>query len=87
VRILPGTRLREILGRETVAVNSIHHQAIRTPGEGLVVTAYSVGDDVIEAVEVPARRFVLGVQWHPEAFWDQPETFQPLFAALVKAAR
>ena len=87
VRILPGTRLREILGRDRVAVNSIHHQAIREPGRGLVVTAYSVGDDVIEGVEIPARRFVVGVQWHPEAFWDQPETFQPLFAALVAASR
>ena len=87
VRILPGTRLREILGRDRVAVNSIHHQAIKTPGDGLVVTAYSVGDGVIEGVEIPDRRFVVGVQWHPEAFWDQPETFQPLFAALVAAAR
>ena len=87
VRILPGTRLRAILGRDTVAVNSIHHQAIREPGQGLVVTAYSVGDDVIEGIEIPGRRFVVGVQWHPEAFWDQPETFQPLFAALVEATR
>jgi putative glutamine amidotransferase len=87
VRILPGTRLREILGRDRVAVNSFHHQAIRTPGQGMVVSACAVGDEVIEGVEVPGRRFVVGVQWHPEAFWDQPEHFQPLFAALVEAAR
>jgi putative glutamine amidotransferase len=87
VRILPGTRLREILGRDRVAVNSFHHQSIRTPGQGLVVSACAVGDEVIEAVELPSRRFVVGVQWHPEAFWDQPQTFQPLFAALVHASR
>ena len=87
VRILPGTRLREILGRDRVEVNSIHHQAIKTPGQGLVVTAYAVGDELIEGVEMPDRRFVVGVQWHPEAFWDQPRTFQPLFAALVAATR
>ena len=87
VRILPGTRLREILGRDRVEVNSIHHQAIKTPGQGLVVSAYAVGDELIEGVEMPDRRFVVGVQWHPEAFWDQPQTFQPLFAALVAAAR
>jgi putative glutamine amidotransferase len=87
VRILPGTRLREILGRDRVAVNSIHHQSIRTPGEGLVISACAVGDDVIEAVEVPSRRFVIGVQWHPEAFWDQPRDFQVLFAALAAASR
>jgi putative glutamine amidotransferase len=87
VRILPGTRLREILGRDRVAVNSFHHQSIKTPGQGLVVSACAVGDDVIEGVELPTRRLVLGVQWHPEAFWDQPQHFQPLFAALVDASR
>ena len=87
VRILPGTRLREILGRDRVAVNSFHHQSIKTPGKGLVVSACAVGDDVIEGVELPALRFVVGVQWHPEAFWDQPHDFQPLFAALVAANR
>lgn len=87
VRILPGTRLREILGRDRIAVNSIHHQSIKTPGQGLVVSACAVGDDVIEGVEAPGRRFVLGVQWHPEAFWDQPRDFQPLFVALVGASR
>jgi putative glutamine amidotransferase len=87
VRILPGTRLRSILGRDRVAVNSIHHQAVRTPGHGLVISACSVGDDVVEGIEMPTHRFVVGVQWHPEAFWDQPRDFQPLFAALVDASR
>jgi putative glutamine amidotransferase len=87
VRILPGTRLREILGRDRVAVNSFHHQSIKVPGRGLVVSACALGDDVIEGVELPGRRFVLGVQWHPEAFWDRPAHFQPLFAALVEASR
>jgi putative glutamine amidotransferase len=87
VRILPGTRLREILGRDRVAVNSIHHQSIKAPGQGLVVSASAVGDDVIEGIEAPGRRFVLGVQWHPEAFWDQPQDFQSLFAALAGASR
>jgi putative glutamine amidotransferase len=87
VRILPGTRLRSILGKDRVAVNSIHHQAVRTPGQGVVISACSVGDDVVEGIEVPTHRFVVGVQWHPEAFWDQPQDFQPLFAALVDASR
>jgi putative glutamine amidotransferase len=87
VRILPGTRLREILGRDRVAVNSFHHQSIKAPGQGVVVSARAVGDDVIEGIELPNRRFVVGVQWHPEAFWDQPQHFQPLFAALIDASR
>ena len=36
---------------------------------------------------MPDRKFVIGVQWHPESFWDQPPGFQPLFQALVNAAR
>jgi putative glutamine amidotransferase len=87
VRILPGTRLREILGRDRIAVNSFHHQSIKTPGQGLVVSACAVGDEIIEGVERPGARFVLGVQWHPEAFWDQAEHHQALFAALVEASR
>jgi putative glutamine amidotransferase len=87
VRILPGTRLREILGRERVAVNSFHHQAVKEAGQGAVIAAYSEGDDVVEAIEVPGRRLALGVQWHPEAFWDKDGRFRPLFEALVKASR
>lgn len=86
VRILPGTRLRGILGRDEVAVNSFHHQAVKELGDGLVVSAVSADDGVVEAVERPASRFVLGVQWHPEAFWDKGPAFQPLFEALVRAS-
>ena len=60
--------LRPLLG-ETVPVNSYHHQAIRTLGAGLRVTAVSDADGVIEAVEhdsLPVR----AVQWHPERMVD-----------------
>ena len=87
VEILPGTRLREILGTERVAVNSFHHQSVKQLGRGLVRSALSA-DGVVEAVEVPAgeKAFVVGVQWHPESFWDHPPGFLPLFRALVLAA-
>jgi putative glutamine amidotransferase len=87
VDIVEGTRLREILGRGTVSVNSFHHQAIQALGAGLVTSARSSGDQLIEGVEMPGRRFVIGVQWHPESFWNRPEGFQPLFRALGEAAR
>jgi putative glutamine amidotransferase len=87
VAILPGTRLRELLGRDRVAVNSFHHQAVKDLGRGLVLSARGCDDGVIEGMEMPDRRFVIGVQWHPESFWDRPETFQPLFEGLVNAAR
>jgi len=88
VKVRAGTQLREILGRDIVPVNSFHHQAVDEVGEGVVVSARAAGDDVVEAIEMPGHRFVLGVQWHPESFWGRPEsTFRPLFAALTSATR
>ncbi len=42
-------------------------------------------DGVIEAIEDPAARFCLGVQWHPENFWRTGE-FRPLFEGFLEAA-
>jgi putative glutamine amidotransferase len=86
VRILPGTRLRAILGADTALVNSFHHQAVKAPGQGVVVSALA-DDEVVEGIEVPDHPFALGVQWHPEAFWDHGRKFQSLFEALVDASR
>lgn len=82
VEVVAASRLAEIVGTE-LNVNSSHHQAIDTLGDGLVVTARAP-DDVVEAVEIPAARFVVGVQWHPERMLDQPEQ-RALFDAFVKA--
>jgi putative glutamine amidotransferase len=87
VDLLPGTRLRDILGQERVAVNSFHHQAVKELGKGLVLSARGSDDGVIEGMEMPDRKFMIGVQWHPESFWDKQPGFQPLFRALVNAAR
>ena len=77
--------LRERLeGSDSCEVNSRHHQALKTLGEGLVSIA-TAPDGVIEAVEDPNRRFWLGVQWHPENFWRTGE-FSALFEGFVKAA-
>lgn len=86
VELLPGTRLRDILGAERVAVNSFHHQAVRDLGQGLVLSARCPTDGVVEGIEMPGRRFVVGVQWHPESFWDHRPSFQSLFEALVGAS-
>jgi putative glutamine amidotransferase len=66
VRIDPDSRLRQILGAESVWVNSFHHQAIDQLGEGLRAVAWAA-DGVIEAVEATDRdEFMIGVQWHAE---------------------
>lgn len=69
-------------------VNSSHHQAIAMVGDGLQVTARSVPDGVVEAVEgTRPGQFVLGTQWHPERGFDADPLSQELFRAFVAAAR
>jgi len=85
VWIESGSRLEQLLAAETRPVNSRHHQAVKEPGEGLIVTA-TAPDGVIEAIEDATRRFCVGVQWHPENFFRTGE-FRALFEALVEACR
>ena len=66
-----------VLG-ESVVVPSYHHQGLASPGS-LTVTGWA-DDDSPEVVEDPARRFALGVLWHPEA-GDDPRLFDALVAA------
>jgi putative glutamine amidotransferase len=54
-------------GEVAHATKSHHHQGVARLGEGLHVTGHSKLDGLVEAVERDDRRFVLGVQWHPEA--------------------
>ncbi|HAE85661.1 MAG TPA: hypothetical protein DCG78_04035 [Anaerolineaceae bacterium] len=84
VEVEPGSRLAEILGTRKLRTNSLHHQAIRQPAPALEVVAYAE-DGVIEAVELPGKRFAIGVQWHPECLPDEP-AMQRLFSEFVKAA-
>jgi gamma-glutamyl-gamma-aminobutyrate hydrolase PuuD len=81
VQLRPGTRTAELLGSE-LKVSCHHHQAIGRVADGLEIAGEAV-DGTVEAVEMPGRRFVLGVQWHPE----QDETDLRLFEALIAAAR
>jgi putative glutamine amidotransferase len=85
--VTAGTLLGGILGQDVLSVNSIHHQAVDRLGNDLVVCARCPEDGVVEGVEMPGRRFVVGVQWHPESFWNRAESFQPLFDAHVEACR
>ncbi len=64
ITISKSSKLEKFLGSSTV-VNSLHHQCIKELGTGLRAIAHS-NDGVIEAIEMPDRDFVLGMQWHPE---------------------
>jgi putative glutamine amidotransferase len=90
VRIAEGSRLSLMLPENTggeLQVNSSHHQALREPGDRLLVTAISPNDRVIEAVELDAAdHFVVGVQWHPERTYKQSVMSRAIFAEFVKNA-
>jgi putative glutamine amidotransferase len=73
--------LRRMYGRRVPQVTSLHHQAPSRLGRRLRVAA-AADDGVIESVELPDRRFTLGVQWHPEL----EENGDRLASFLVEAA-
>lgn len=86
VEVIPGSRLAAIVGAPPqLDVNSRHHQAIATVGVGLAVSARDPEDGTIEAVERSDRRFVIGVQWHPENQAGRDRRQAALFAAFASA--
>lgn len=85
VRIVPGTRLHRILGVERLETNSSHHQALKDVPQTLVKSAFCETDNLVEAIEDPKHRFLLGIQWHPESLTDLPLHLR-IFEALVAAA-
>jgi len=85
VKLENGSQLADIMGGTEFEVNSLHHQSVKDPGEGLKVVA-SAPDGVIEALEMPGKHFVLSVQWHPEWLLDSAPMRQ-IFKAFVEASR
>jgi putative glutamine amidotransferase len=84
VTVAADSLLAALTGGEALDVNSFHHQAVDVLGAGLRMVARAA-DGTVEAVEDPARPFVLGVQWHAETLTARAE-HGALFAALVEAA-
>jgi len=80
VTLEPGGWLAGLAGAGEVMVNSLHSQAIDRPGRGLAIEARAP-DGLIEAVRLPTKRFVVGIQWHPE--WDAAQN--PLSRAIFEA--
>ncbi|MGA2321743.1 MAG: gamma-glutamyl-gamma-aminobutyrate hydrolase family protein [Solirubrobacteraceae bacterium] len=81
VYVREGTLAMSVLGEIHHGTKSHHHQGVDRLGAGLEVSGTSAMDGLPEAIELPERRFVLGVQWHPEA-----DESSPVVAALVQAA-
>jgi putative glutamine amidotransferase len=86
VDLVEGTRLREMMSTSSLTVNSIHHQACVVGPQSPLRVAARAPDGIVEAIEAPGERFLLGVQWHPEALADDPFHLR-IFQSLVKAAQ
>jgi putative glutamine amidotransferase len=81
VELVPGSLAAQVAGETHHATKSHHHQGIDRVGDALVVSGRALRDGLPEAIEMPDRRFVLGVQWHPEA-----DEQSPVVGALVDEA-
>jgi len=91
LKVLPGTWLSDLYPGTGIAhINTIHHQAVKAVGRGLVVEAVSEPDGVVEAIRWEGPSWVMGVQWHPE-FMDprDPKLLdgRPMLTAFLAACR
>jgi putative glutamine amidotransferase len=86
VNIMEGSKLYDIFETEKLNVNSFHHQAIKDVAKNLKIVAKS-SEGIIEAVECEDRKFLLGVQWHPEDLTVRYPIFLELFKSFVDACR
>lgn len=74
VRTRPGSVVAEVMG-DAATVPCYHHQGLSEAGTSLVATAWAE-DGLVEAVELPGNRRLLGVQWHPEEELDDLRVFE-----------
>jgi putative glutamine amidotransferase len=84
VAIAPGSLLHKITQSDELAVNSAHHQAVKSVAPGMVIDA-TAPDGVIEGIEDPRYRFCIGVQWHPE--YGLSDGDKRIFTAFIAACR
>lgn len=79
------TLLKTVLGKKRIWVNSKHHQAVKDVAQGFRIGA-ETQDGIIEAIEHPSKRFVMGVQWHPEGTYPVDTNSKKLFKAFIQAS-
>ena len=86
VEVLEGTLLYDIIGSGRIGVNSYHHQAIKALADGMESMAFS-DDGLVEAVCMPGKRFIVGLQWHPEFLYATDESSRKIVRAFVESMR
>ena len=86
VKLVANTPLSLLTGQEQLQVNSLHHQAIKTLGEGLEVMAVAE-DGIIEAIYMPGGKYLQAYQWHPERMFDTDAQSRLIFADFINACK
>jgi putative glutamine amidotransferase len=86
VTVTSGSLMEAVLGVHELPVNSLHHQSVKEPGEGVVISGYAE-DGVAEMLEVPNLRFMLAVQCHPEELYAEQPVWSRLFGAFINACK
>lgn len=81
-----GSRVWNSFEKESIYVNSFHHQAVKETAEGFRATSWSA-DGLVEAIEHESKRFAVGVQWHPELMWQRDRIYLGIFRLLVEECR
>jgi putative glutamine amidotransferase len=85
IRVAPGSRLAEYLGKDQSPVNSMHHQGIKRLAPGLAASAWAP-DGLIEGIEGTNGQFLIAVQWHPEELAGNDAGMRRLFSAFIEAS-
>lgn len=83
IKITSGSLLHSIVNKDEIEVNSSHHQAVKSVGHEMIISAIAP-DGIIEAIEMHKRNFVLGVEWHPEYLSTKEDYL--IVESFVKAA-
>jgi putative glutamine amidotransferase len=86
VSLEPGSLISSITGRTSLQVNSTHHQGLKSIAKALAVTGKSP-DGLVEAVEMPGKKFLLAVQFHPEKMIKDDESMLAIFRAFARAVK
>ena len=84
VIIRPDSLTERILGQSEVPANSLHHQAVKDAGKGIVISGFAQ-DGVVELLEVPEQPFMVAAQCHPEELYQIYPVWARLFAAFISA--
>lgn len=84
VQLEANSRIAKVLGTREVPVNSLHHQAVKQEPECIKITGRAE-DGVVELIEVPEHRFMLGAQCHPEELYNEYPMWRQLFEAFIHA--